>query len=103
MKTCADAIDPSARKESFMSAATRKQPSIVRVWRGRTSRRRANEYEAYNYNGGSERIPEPELYDSRIASRGDPSEKRIDPRSVRIPEIHSIEQIEELGSEFEPM
>ena len=32
--------------------AKRKQPTIVRIWRGRTSRFRADEYEAYNYELG---------------------------------------------------
>src|SRR5215475_3200612 len=29
-----------------------KQPIIVRIWRGRTRRERADEYEAYNYEAG---------------------------------------------------
>ena len=29
-----------------------KQPIIVRIWRGRTPRERADEYEAYNYEAG---------------------------------------------------
>jgi heme-degrading monooxygenase HmoA len=29
-----------------------KQPTIVRIWRGRTRRERADEYEAYNYEAG---------------------------------------------------
>jgi heme-degrading monooxygenase HmoA len=28
------------------------QPTIVRIWRGRTRRDRADEYEAYNYEAG---------------------------------------------------
>jgi hypothetical protein len=28
------------------------QPAIVRIWRGRTPRDRADEYEAYNYEAG---------------------------------------------------
>jgi heme-degrading monooxygenase HmoA len=32
--------------------ATGKQPSIARIWRGRTRRDRADEYEAYNYEVG---------------------------------------------------
>ncbi len=32
------------------SAATK--PAIVRIWRGRTTRERADEYEAYNYEAG---------------------------------------------------
>jgi heme-degrading monooxygenase HmoA len=35
-----------------MSTATRKRPAIVRIWRGRTRRARADEYEAYNYEAG---------------------------------------------------
>jgi heme-degrading monooxygenase HmoA len=29
-----------------------KQPAIARIWRGRTRRERADEYEAYNYESG---------------------------------------------------
>jgi heme-degrading monooxygenase HmoA len=29
-----------------------KRPTIVRIWRGRTRRERADEYEAYNYEAG---------------------------------------------------
>ena len=32
--------------------STPKQPAIVRIWRGRTRRERADEYEAYNYEVG---------------------------------------------------
>lgn len=35
-----------------MSMETRKQPTIARIWRGRTKRERADEYEAYNYEVG---------------------------------------------------
>ena len=35
-----------------MTAPTQKQPTIVRIWRGRTPRDRADEYEAYNYEVG---------------------------------------------------
>ena len=35
-----------------MNASTLKQPTIVRIWRGRTPRDRADEYEAYNYEVG---------------------------------------------------
>ena len=35
-----------------MTASTQKQPTIVRIWRGRTPRDRADEYEAYNYEAG---------------------------------------------------
>jgi heme-degrading monooxygenase HmoA len=35
-----------------MTASTLKQPTIVRIWRGRTPRDRADEYEAYNYEAG---------------------------------------------------
>ncbi len=34
------------------STATSRQPAIARVWRGRTKRDRADEYEAYNYEAG---------------------------------------------------
>ena len=29
-----------------------KRPAIARIWRGRTTRERADEYEAYNYEAG---------------------------------------------------
>ena len=29
-----------------------KRPAIARIWRGRTRRERADEYEAYNYEAG---------------------------------------------------
>jgi heme-degrading monooxygenase HmoA len=35
-----------------MSTSTSKQPAIVRIWRGRTKRERADEYETYNYEAG---------------------------------------------------
>lgn len=35
-----------------MSASTSRQPAIARIWRGRTRRDRADEYEAYNYESG---------------------------------------------------
>jgi heme-degrading monooxygenase HmoA len=35
-----------------MSDLASKQPAIVRIWRGRTRRERADEYEAYNYEAG---------------------------------------------------
>ena len=43
------------------------------------------------------------MYDSRIASPGDPSEKRIDPRGVRIAEIGAVEEVEKLGAKLEFM
>jgi heme-degrading monooxygenase HmoA len=46
---------PSAipdHKELVMNTSTIKQPVIVRIWRGRTARDRADEYEAYNYEAG---------------------------------------------------
>jgi heme-degrading monooxygenase HmoA len=39
-------------KELLMNASTLKQPAIARIWRGRTSRERADEYERYNYEVG---------------------------------------------------
>ena len=33
-------------------SASAKQPTIVRIWRGRTTRERADEYEVYNYEIG---------------------------------------------------
>jgi len=35
-----------------MSLPATKQPVIARLWRGRTRRERADEYEAYNYDAG---------------------------------------------------
>ena len=35
-----------------MNASTVKPPAIIRIWRGRTRRDRADEYEAYNYEAG---------------------------------------------------
>ena len=35
-----------------MSTSTSKQPALARIWRGRTTRERADEYEAYNYEAG---------------------------------------------------
>ena len=32
--------------------ALAKRPAIVRIWRGRTTRERADEYEAYNHDAG---------------------------------------------------
>jgi heme-degrading monooxygenase HmoA len=42
----------SDHKELLMNTSTLKQPAIVRIWRGRTPRERADEYEAYNYEAG---------------------------------------------------
>jgi heme-degrading monooxygenase HmoA len=33
-------------------SSSAKQPSVARIWRGRTRRERADEYEAYNYEVG---------------------------------------------------
>ena len=35
-----------------MSTSPSKTPTIARIWRGRTTRERADEYEAYNYEAG---------------------------------------------------
>ena len=35
-----------------MGISGAKQPAIARIWRGRTTRERADEYEAYNYETG---------------------------------------------------
>jgi heme-degrading monooxygenase HmoA len=35
-----------------MSARSTNRPTIARIWRGRTKRERADEYEAYNYEVG---------------------------------------------------
>ena len=35
-----------------MTPSNPRPPSIVRIWRGRTPRHRADEYEAYNYQVG---------------------------------------------------
>jgi heme-degrading monooxygenase HmoA len=42
----------SDHKELVMNTSTLKEPAIVRIWRGRTPRDRADEYEAYNYEAG---------------------------------------------------
>jgi hypothetical protein len=36
----------------MMANSAPKQPAIARIWRGRTRRERADEYEAYNYEAG---------------------------------------------------
>ena len=35
-----------------MEPANEERPTIARIWRGRTRRERADEYEAYNYEAG---------------------------------------------------
>jgi hypothetical protein len=35
-----------------MNASTLKQPTIVRIWRGRTPRDHTDEYKTYNYEAG---------------------------------------------------
>ena len=37
-----------------MNTSILEQPAIVRIWRGRTPRERADEYEVYNYEAGIE-------------------------------------------------
>jgi heme-degrading monooxygenase HmoA len=39
-------------EECTMSTTVRKRPAIARIWRGRTTRDRADEYEKYNYEVG---------------------------------------------------
>lgn len=39
-------------EERIMSPTIRKPPAIARIWRGRTTRDRADEYERYNYEVG---------------------------------------------------
>jgi hypothetical protein len=39
-------------KELTMASSILKQPAIARIWRGRTLRARADEYEVYNYEAG---------------------------------------------------
>jgi heme-degrading monooxygenase HmoA len=39
-------------KEPIVSTTISKRPTIARIWRGRTRRDRADEYEAYNYEVG---------------------------------------------------
>src|SRR5215216_1596640 len=46
------AIGRNYAKEPIMSTAISKRPTIARIWRGRTRRDRADEYEAYNYEVG---------------------------------------------------
>ena len=49
------------------------RPSIARIWRGRTARERADEYEEYNYQVGIKPLLEK-------ASGARPSEKTATPR-----------------------
>jgi heme-degrading monooxygenase HmoA len=35
-----------------MTKRTTERPSVARIWRGRTTRERADEYEAYSYEAG---------------------------------------------------
>src|SRR5688572_13224549 len=35
-----------------MNSSTAKTPTIARIWRGRTTRQRADDYEVYNYEVG---------------------------------------------------
>ena len=35
-----------------MNERTHQRPSVARIWRGRTTRERADEYEAYSYEAG---------------------------------------------------
>jgi heme-degrading monooxygenase HmoA len=46
------AIDALHSERKECSVAHAKHPSIIRIWRGRTPRERADEYEAYNYEAG---------------------------------------------------
>jgi len=39
-------------EESMSSEASSKRPTIARIWRGRTRRELADEYEAYNFEAG---------------------------------------------------
>jgi heme-degrading monooxygenase HmoA len=41
-------------KDGGKMAEETKSPKIARIWRGRTKRERADEYEAYNYEAGIE-------------------------------------------------
>jgi heme-degrading monooxygenase HmoA len=41
-----------AEGASVMNKSTLKEPAIVRIWRGRTPRQLADEYEVYNYDVG---------------------------------------------------
>jgi hypothetical protein len=42
-------------------ADEKKRPTIARIWRGRTRRERADEYEAYNYEAGVKSLIEKAL------------------------------------------
>jgi hypothetical protein len=44
-----------------MDAAEQLRPTIARIWRGRTRRERADEYEAYNYEVGIEPLKQKAL------------------------------------------
>jgi heme-degrading monooxygenase HmoA len=55
--------------------ASSKQPAIVRIWRGRTRRERADEYEAYNYETGIKPLIEKALGVQTLRQdRGDETE-----------------------------
>lgn len=58
-----------------MSTSTPKQPAIARIWRGRTRRGRADEYEAYNHEAGVRPLIEAALgVQSFREDRGDETE-----------------------------
>jgi heme-degrading monooxygenase HmoA len=54
-----------------MSASTSKRPAIVRIWRGRTPRDRADEYEAYNYEAGVKPLMDKALAVQALRADGD--------------------------------
>jgi heme-degrading monooxygenase HmoA len=49
------------KRQAIMGTANPKQPAIARIWRGRTLRDRADEYEAYNYESGVKPLVEKAL------------------------------------------
>jgi hypothetical protein len=44
--------DMAGGKEPLMDRTSTEKPGIARIWRGRTSQARADEYESYNYEAG---------------------------------------------------
>ena len=64
-----------------MSTSASKQPTIARIWRGRTTRERAeSEYEAYNYEAGIEPLIGKAL-GVQNTSRGSRQRDRVHDRS----------------------
>src|SRR5438874_8208795 len=52
---------------------------------------------------GSERVAQTQLNDPRIVRAGDPAEQTGTEIGIRVPEVHAIERVEELGPELRPL